>query len=80
MQGCPQKMKIRWRPKNAQIPQAGLVHACIVCEAKAWLGGRVDKRSMKNRPSNLQGGEDYLRVSKLDLAEREMDRLFNDDR
>ena len=53
---------------------------CSICEAKAWLEGRVDKKSMKNRPSTWQGGEDYLAVSKLYLTEREMDRLFHDDR
>ena len=53
---------------------------CSVCVAKAWLGERGDKRSMKNRPSTWQGGEDYQAVNKLYLAEKEMDRLFNDDR
>ena len=28
-------------------------------EAKAWLGERKDKRSVKNRPSTWQGGADY---------------------
>ena len=37
---------------------------CSICEAKAWLGERVDKRSMKNRPSTWQGGEDYWGVSR----------------
>ena len=41
--------------------------------------GRVDKRSVKYRPSTLQGGEDYT-VNKLYLADREMDKLFNVDR
>ena len=31
---------------------------CSVCEAKAWLGERGDKRSMKNHPSTWHGGED----------------------
>ena len=53
---------------------------CSVCEAKVWLGELVDKRSMKNCPSTCQVGEDYRMVSKLYLAEIEMDRLFNDDR
>ena len=35
---------------------------------------------MKNRPSTCQGGEDYQAISKLYLAEEEMERLFNDDR
>ena len=49
-----------------------------MCKAKAWLGGRVDKRSLKNRLSTWQGQEDSLMVSKLYLAEKKMDRLFND--
>ena len=52
---------------------------CSVYEAKAWLGERGDKRSMKNHPSTLQGKEDYQAVSKLYLAEEEMKRLFKDD-
>ena len=44
------------------------------------LGGRIDKRSMKYRPSTLQGGEDYPKVSKLYIADREMDKLFDEDR
>ena len=51
------------------------MHVCSVCEAKAWLVKREDKRSMKNRPSTWQGGEDYRMVSKLYLAEEEMDSL-----
>ena len=39
----------------------------------------IDKRSMKYRPSILQGGEDYPMVSKLYLADREMEKLFNED-
>ena len=42
------------------------------------LGGRIDKRSMKYRISTLQGGEDYRTVSKLYLANREMDKGFNE--
>ena len=53
---------------------------CSTCEAKAWLVEIGDKRSIKNRPSNWQGKESYQVVSKLYLAEKEMDRLFNDDR
>ena len=53
---------------------------CSACEAKAWSGERVDKRSLKNHPSTWQGGEDYQMVSKLYLAEKEMNRLFNDDK
>ena len=53
---------------------------CSVCEAKAWLGEWGDNRSMKNRPSTWQGGEDYQALSKLYLVVEEMERLFNDDR
>ena len=42
------------------------------------LGGRIDKRSMKYRLSTLQGGGDYCTVSKLYLANREMDKVFNE--
>ena len=49
-------------------------------EAKAWLGQRGDKRSIKTRPSTSHGGEDYQAVSKLYPAEEEMERLVNDDR
>ena len=41
---------------------------CNVREAKAWLGERGDKKSIKNRPSTWQGGEYYQVVSKLYLA------------
>ena len=51
-----------------------------ICEANGGLGGRVDKRSMKYRPSTLQGGEDYLTVSKLYLVDGEMGKLVNEDR
>ena len=53
---------------------------CSLCGAKARLGERGDKRSMKNCPSTWQGGEDYQVDSKLYLAEEEMNRLFYDDR
>ena len=53
--------------------------ACCICEAKGELGGRVDKISMKYGPSTLQGGEDYPTVSKLYRADREIDKLFNED-
>ena len=53
---------------------------CSIYEAKVELGGRIDKRSMKYRPSTLYGGEDYPIVSKLYLADREMGKLFNEDR
>ena len=56
------------------------VHICSVCEAKAWLGEREVKQSMQKHTSTRQGGEAYQAVSKLYLAEEEMDRLFNDDR
>ena len=42
--------------------------------------GRIDKRSMKYHLSALQGREDYGMVSKLYLANREMDKRFNKDR
>ena len=51
---------------------------CSVCEFNVKQEGRVDKRSMKYRPSTLQGGADYT-VNKLYLAERGMDKLFNGD-
>ena len=57
-----------------------LDYSSIICESKVELGGRIDKSSMKYRPSTLQGGEDYPTVSKLCLADREMDKLFNEDR
>ena len=53
---------------------------CSAWEDKAWLVERGDKRSLKNHPSTWQGGGDYQTVSRLDLAEEEMDRMFNDDR
>ena len=43
------------------------------------LGGRIDKISLKYRPSTLHGREDYPTVSKLYLADREMDKLFNEE-
>ena len=52
---------------------------CRVCEFWVEQEGRVDKRSMKHRQSTLQGGEDYT-VNKLYLADREMDKLVNEDR
>ena len=59
--------------------------AVCICEAKVELGGRIDKRSMNTIyevycPSTLQGCEDYLTVSKLYLANKEMDKRFNEDR
>ena len=53
---------------------------CSICEAKVELGWRKDKKSMKYRLSALQGRGDYLTVSKLYLASREMDKRFNEDR
>ena len=35
---------------------------------------------MKNRPSTWEGGGDYQTVSRLDIAEEKMGRMFNDDR
>ena len=52
----------------------------MICEAKVEQGGRIDKRSMKYQPATLQGGKDYLTFSKLYLANREMDKNFNEDR
>ena len=50
-----------------------------ICEAKVGLEGRGDKISIKYGPSTLQGGEDYTMVNKLYLADREMDKLFNEE-
>ena len=50
------------------------------CEAKVELGGRIDNGTIKHRLSTLQGGEDYQTVSKLYLANREMEKRFNEDR
>ena len=41
------------------------------------MEGRVDKGSIKYRPSTLQSREDYT-VNKLNLADREKDKLFNE--
>ena len=49
-------------------------------EASAWLGERGDKISAENRPQPCQGREDYPSISRPDLIEEEMKRLFNDDR
>ena len=49
-------------------------HICSICEAKVGLGGRVGKMSIKYRR------EGYTTVNKLYLADREMDKLFNEDR
>ena len=51
-----------------------------ICEAKEWLEERGDTISIKNCLSTCQVKENYQAVSKLYLAEEEMDRLFNDDR
>ena len=61
-----------------KLKQCWQVYVCSACIAKAWERG--EKRSLKNRPSIWQGGGDYQTVSRLDLAEEEMDRMFNDDR
>ena len=42
--------------------------------------GRIDKRSKKYYLSSLQDGRDYLAFSNLYLANREMDKRFNEDR
>ena len=42
------------------------------------LGGRIEKRCMKYRPSTLHGGEDYPKLSKLFLAISELDKGFNE--
>ena len=48
-----------------------------IYEFRVEQEGRVDKRSMKHRPSTLQGGDDYT-DNKLYLAE--MYKLLNEDR
>ena len=55
-------------------------YPCSMCKATLELGGRIDQRSMKHRLSTLQSGEDYQTVSKLYLANRDMDKRFNEDR
>ena len=50
-----------------------------VCESRGDQKGGTDKRSIKQRPSIMQGGEDYT-VNKLYLAAQEMKRLFSEDR
>ena len=41
--------------------------------------GRTDKISIKHHPSTKQFGEDYT-VNKLYLVDREMKKVFNEDR
>ena len=41
--------------------------------------GGSAKRSIKHRPSTIQGGEDYT-INKLYLAVQEMKKLYNEDR
>ena len=52
---------------------------CSTCDWWVDQKGRTNKRSMKHQPSTMQGGEDYT-VNALYLAEREMKKLFNEDR
>ena len=53
-------------------------------ECSAWKcvgdqkGGTV-KRSFKYRPRAIQGGEDYT-VNRLDQVDREMERIFGQDK
>ena len=51
---------------------------CSTCECRVDQKGRIDKRSIKHRPSTMQGREDYL-VNKLYLAVQEMKKLFNEE-
>ena len=41
--------------------------------------GGTDKRSIKHRPPAIQGGEDYM-VNRLDNADREIERMFSEDK
>ena len=41
--------------------------------------GGADKRSIKYRPPAIQGGKDYI-VKRLDQVDREMKRMFGEDR
>ena len=43
-------------------------------------GGKIDKISAKYHPLAKRGGKGYRTVSKLSLADREIDKLFNKDR
>ena len=52
---------------------------CSTWECGGDQKGGTDKRSIKYRPSTMQGGEDYT-VNKLYLADQEMKKLFNEDR
>ena len=80
---------VLWQMPDIHPDEAGCISSsctpqqgggCSICEDKVWLGERGDKRSVKNPPSIWQDQEDYQAVSKLYLAEKEMDRLFNVDR
>ena len=65
---------------HVEIPLENEPLDSSICEAKVELGVWIDKRSIKYRPSTLEGGEDYTTVSKLYLADREIDKLLNEDR
>ena len=63
-----------------QDPALNTKEVDVVNVNQRWsYTGRVDKRSMKYRPSTLQGREDYM-ANNLYLADREMDKMFNEDR
>ena len=68
------------------IQKIGMSYSKKIINGRCQINGRgfhrwcfVDKRSMKYRPSTLQGREDYM-VNNLYLADREMDKMFNEDR
>ena len=54
-----------------------VTHVIVTCRVDPQ--GRTDKKSIKYRPSTMQGGEDYT-VSKLYPADREIKKLLNEDR
>ena len=53
---------------------------CSICEAKVELGGREQIRIYEVPPINPARQKDYTKVNKLYLANREIDKLFNEDR
>ena len=57
------------------------VWACSssTCECVGDRNSMTDKRSMKYCPPAIQGGDDYM-VNRLYIADREMKKLFNEDR
>ena len=52
---------------------------CSTCECRVEQKGRIDKESIKHRPSTMQGREDYT-VNKLYQVAQEMKKLFDKDR